>query len=198
MSEAHRHFFNETASAWLKRQECPELYNYMLEFGVRAGDRVLDAGAGTGRLTRYLAPLVGETGQVVALDSAVTMLRVGPYGQWGKTVSAVCADLLGLPVQSGFFDKAVCLAVIPHCRSRLPVLKELYRALKPGGKILILHTCNSDHLNTLHGNLPAPICDDYLPPVTVLASELKSSGFMILRAEENPQLFWLEARRPDR
>ncbi|HNR69193.1 MAG TPA: class I SAM-dependent methyltransferase [bacterium] len=198
MSESHRRYFNATAEKWLHRPESPELLDYLLQFNVMAGDRVLDAGAGTGRMTRFLLPLVGRTGQVIALDAAEMMLRIGRFSAQAKSAVTLCADLCALPLLSESFDKAVCLAVLPHCRPLQSALREVFRVLKPGGKVLILHTCGSEELNAIHARLPKPICDDVLPPVSSLSRELIEIGFVDIQAEENSALYRLQAQRPPR
>ena len=44
--------------------------------GIKPGDRVLDMGCGTGELTSYLANLVGEDGEVVAVDPDFERIKV--------------------------------------------------------------------------------------------------------------------------
>src|SRR3546814_8423720 len=45
--------------------------------GPQPGERVLDLAAGTGSVARYVAPIVGAEGRVVAVDVNAAMLAVG-------------------------------------------------------------------------------------------------------------------------
>ncbi|MCK4815562.1 methyltransferase domain-containing protein, partial [bacterium] len=75
MSKAHREYFNQIAPEWNdKVTYLPLLKEYIVRFGVLAGDRVLDIGAGTGRLTEQLIDLVGQRGLVIGADIAENML----------------------------------------------------------------------------------------------------------------------------
>ena len=61
--QAHRNYFNQLAHEWdsLVSFE-PILFDYLNQFGVSNGDRILDIGAGTGRLTKLLSGMVGKDG----------------------------------------------------------------------------------------------------------------------------------------
>ena len=95
------------------------------------GNRILDAGAGTGRLSAYLA---GQGFSVVALDNSRPMLET-----LRRKVPVACAlrsDLYHLPLEKGVFDSAVCLHVFFHLTDWPVALAELARAVKPGGSVI--------------------------------------------------------------
>ena len=51
---------------------------------LKSGDRVLDIGAGTGRLTEFVAGLVGPTGRVIGIDpleNRIDIARLRPRGR---------------------------------------------------------------------------------------------------------------------
>ena len=91
--------------------------------------RVLDLGAGTGRLSLDL-----EAEHVVALDASRPMIAQAA----AKGVSSVLGDAHSLPFAAGAFDAVVAGNCVSRYFDYEPVLAECFRVLRPGGK-LVLH-----------------------------------------------------------
>jgi trans-aconitate 2-methyltransferase len=103
-----------------------------------SGDEtVLDAGCGTGKLTRELLELLPD-GHVVALDVSRNMLSAAQANlasEFGDRVEFVAADLMDLPFSElfdGIFSTAAFHWVPDHDR----LFQSLYRALKSGGWLI--------------------------------------------------------------
>src|SRR5207302_1891966 len=94
--------------------------------------RVLDAGAGTGVLSAYLA----AHADVVSADLSAASLAVLRTRQ--ASVPPVQADLARLPLRPGSFDAVVSNVVFPHLPDELVVraLLELHDVLRPGGTLV--------------------------------------------------------------
>lgn len=192
----HQQYFNGLADSWTERMPAGmKLHHYLTEFGVSPSDTVLDLGAGTGRLVRYLTRLTGHPDQVVALDIAEQMLRLGCYERRGMGGRRVCADVCLLPFGSNSFTKVVALALYPHLHDPACALRELWRVLTPGGRLLILHTSGSDRLNAFHQTLNPPVCDDVLPPASHVAKQLERHRFSVQKQLDRPDLYWIEAEK---
>jgi trans-aconitate 2-methyltransferase len=97
----------------------------------------LDAGCGTGKLTRELLELL-PNGHVVALDISQNMLNAAQANlssEFGDRVEFVAADLMDLPFSElfdGIFSTAAFHWIPDHDR----LFQSLYRALKPGGWLI--------------------------------------------------------------
>lgn len=196
MSIAHRHYFNELAPEWTARMpDDPKFRELLIQYGIAEGDRVLDAGAGTGRMTRYLVELVGAEGLVVAQDFAFQMIHEGKVQITNPKIGWVCDDLCRLGLISGFFDKVLCFSIFPHLQDPSSALQEIHRVLKPGGRMLILHTDNSDNLNAFHASLSGVVRHDRLPASQQMKELLISSQFYPVCIYEEEGLYWVEGEK---
>lgn len=108
--------------------------------GVKLGDTVLFAGTDDVRLATELATRAGLTGRVVALarDAAAAQARAERIEAGGGLVEPAHAPLNMLPYDSGSFDVAVAeqtLLALPE-GDRRGALAEIFRVLRPGGRLL--------------------------------------------------------------
>jgi arsenite methyltransferase len=106
--------------------------------GAQPGDRVLDVGCGPGFYVTELLEAVGREGSVVGLDASADMLAVAAERVRGHTsVKFHKADATSLPIPDASFERAVCVQVLEYVRDVPAALTELYRALRPGGRVLV-------------------------------------------------------------
>jgi ubiquinone/menaquinone biosynthesis C-methylase UbiE len=105
------------------------------EVGIQSGFRVLDFGCGPGSYIRYLAELVGPSGEVYALDRhplAIRSLQKLASTKQLKNVKPLQSEgSTGLPDNS--LDVALLYDSFHELDQPDAVLKELHRILKPGG-----------------------------------------------------------------
>lgn len=123
------------------------------ELRVTPGMRVLDVGAGIGRLSIPLAEKVGPTGEVVALDVQQEMLdqltkRAADAGVTNiRTIRAAAGDGA---IEDTDFDRALLVAVlgeIPPDR-RPAALREIRNALGPDGVLYIFEGIGDPHVQS--------------------------------------------------
>lgn len=105
--------------------------------GLVPGARVLDLGAGTGKLSRLLA---GSGALVLAVDPAEAMIRraAGIPG-----VLALRAVAEALPLRAGALDAAAAASAF-HWFDGPRALRELHRALRPGGRLALVWNARDD------------------------------------------------------
>ena len=114
-------------------------YEDAVERGVLAkllpasGQRLLEIGAGFGRLTSEYRMYR----QVVLLDYSLEQLQYarGRFGDDGYLY--VAADAYTMPFQPGSFDAATMIRVIHHFENVPAVLKQVERALGSGGRFIL-------------------------------------------------------------
>jgi glycosyltransferase involved in cell wall biosynthesis len=126
--------------ATLHRMAALDRYNGFLFEQIRPaiGQRILEVGAGTGNLTRFL---FGRD-EVVAtdVDPRYTELLARRFEQ-ATNISAVTFDLGGeLPAElaARHFDTILCLNVLEHVADDRAALARLRDRLEPGGRLILL------------------------------------------------------------
>jgi ubiquinone/menaquinone biosynthesis C-methylase UbiE len=105
---------------------------------VAPGARVLDVAAGAGDQTLDLAERVGATGTVVATDlspAIVALAQRRAQSRGFANVHCRVADGEDLQVEAGRFDAAVCRLGLMLFPQPLQGLREIHRALRPGGGV---------------------------------------------------------------
>ena len=106
--------------------------------GVVEGSRVLDIAAGAGDQTLDLAERVGPSGAVVATDlspAIVALARERAQRAGFEHVECHVADGEDLGVEAASFDAAVCRLGLMFFPDPLRGLREMHRALRPGGGV---------------------------------------------------------------
>ncbi len=95
------------------------------------GARVLDAGGGTGRVAQMLA----RAGALLTVaDLSQGMLRqAGQKGELSPTRAAVER----LPFPDASFDRVLMVDALHHVRDPQKTINELFRVLRPGGRLVI-------------------------------------------------------------
>ncbi|MBM4071787.1 MAG: class I SAM-dependent methyltransferase [Planctomycetes bacterium] len=109
-------------------------------FDVRGCKRILDAGCGNGRYTRFLIRHADPEALITGFDLSRHMLRRARRRLKSDRVGHVAADLTRLPYPDAFFDAVICGWVLEHLPDPRPGLRQLARVLEPGGKLLLLVT----------------------------------------------------------
>lgn len=130
----------------------------------KAGERILDIAAGTGTSSMALSR---EGVHVVAADFSQGMIEEGRkrYPQ----LEFVFADAMKLPFKDGEFDVVTMSFGLRNVSDHKVALREFYRVLKPGGRLVI---CEFSHVRGLLGKLYLW----YLRRVLPLVSKLFSSN----------------------
>ncbi|MCS7050922.1 MAG: class I SAM-dependent methyltransferase [Thermomicrobium sp.] len=118
---------------------------------LRPGMRVLDAGAGPGRLTIPLAEMVGPEGTVTALDVQPAMLeRVRRRAETSglRNVRLLVAELgrgTLAALEPDRYDRAVLVHVLGETNDPAATLHEIAAALRPGGRVAIVEHVGDPH-----------------------------------------------------
>ncbi len=93
--------------------------------------RLLDAGGGTGRVAQSLKRYVSR---VVVADISIGMLS---EAKAKDGLSLICSFSESLPIPDETFERIIMIDALHHVLDQQETAAELYRVLKPGGRIVI-------------------------------------------------------------
>ena len=173
-------YFNQRAAGWdagPAEKDTGKLELMADRLGIESGAAVLDVGTGTGVFVPYLINRIGTSGSLVCLDYAEEMLKLAQRKEFGRAgnIRYVCADVMAHGLADAAFDAVVCYSVFPHFEDKPAVLRELYRLLKPGGRLCVCHTSNRAAINRIHAGLPE-VSDHLLPDAAEMDRHHGHSG----------------------
>jgi SAM-dependent methyltransferase len=109
------------------------------------GDKVVDIGSGAGFDSFIAAGQVGLAGRVVGIDMTAEMLAKARQTGEGLGLAHVefrqgLAETL--PVQDGWADVVISNGVINLCADKKAVFAEIFRVLRPGGRLQFADIAN--------------------------------------------------------
>lgn len=146
--QAQRNYDNQAASS-----------DAMLSWisGHLAGDlqpslRVLDVAAGTGRMSRLVAPKVKE---VIAVDLTEEMMAVGKeQAQTAglNNIHWVVSKAQQMPFMDNAFDVVVSRLAVHHWDEPQSIVSEMARVCKPGGKVVLIDIVTPEDLTDAQGD----------------------------------------------
>lgn len=160
---------SEQIGDWLR--ESTEAMLAMADIG--PGTHVLDVAAGAGDQTLDIASRIGPTGSVLATDLSPAILeyakekarRAGHYN-----VETQAADGEDLNVMEASFDVAICRLGLMLFPDPGKGLREMFRALKPGGRVCTMvfstpdkNPCVTNLISTAFKHAGVPPRDPYQP-----------------------------------
>ena len=125
-----------TQKVWRKK--------FLKELKVAPGEFALDLCCGTGDITIALAKQVGPSGNVIGLDFNQEMLDLAEQKirqqDLQKEIQLKQGDAMELPYPDQSFDIVTIGFGLRNVPDANQVLKEIYRVLKPTGKVGVLET----------------------------------------------------------
>ncbi len=106
--------------------------------GTVSGMTCIDLGSGTGVFALPLAEAVGSQGTVYAIDRSADMLALLKEKEPPQNLLMLQADVAETGLKSKIADLCLLALILHEVTSPEQVLKETWRILKPGGKLIII------------------------------------------------------------
>jgi arsenite methyltransferase len=125
---------------------------------LKPGETVLDLGSGAGFDAFLAAKRVGESGKVIGVDMTPEMVHKARANAENLKIFNTdfrLGEIERLPVPDSSVDVVISNCVINLSPDKSTVFKEIYRSLKPGGRIIISDILRSGELPEEIRNNPA-------------------------------------------
>src|SRR5690606_22710331 len=105
-----------------------------------AGKRIVDLGCGNGRLSRRFA---ASGNDVIGVDNSEEQIRPAPAGGQASATTPTSPRFVLAPMEhtglpDASFEIAVISQALHHASDPAETIREAYRLLAPGGRVLVL------------------------------------------------------------
>jgi len=163
----------------LTRMAKLEPYNQWLaeRFAHAVGSRVLEVGAGFGNMTRHLLPrelIVASDLDPVALEYLRSVFREEASVRVASYRFPLAPKELE-EVRASRFDTVVCLNVLEHIEQDTTTLSDLFAALAPGGRLILIVPA----LARLYGTLDEHLHHFRRYEKVELEKKIRDAGFVL-------------------
>ncbi len=181
-------------------REGREVYDFRQEIidscGLRPGMIVADIGAGTGLFTRMLAPRVGETGRIYAVDiSKAFVAHVTKTSQQEgyKNVKGIVCTPTSAELPDNSIDLVFICDTYHHFEFPYRTLRSLRRALRPDGSIVLVE------FHREKGKSSEWIMNHVRAGKETFQREIELAGFEVDEEKDfMEQSYWLRFRKTER
>ena len=177
--------FNTSAGAVERRSRI------LRALDLRPGHHVLDVGAGPGHQVAEIAPNVAPGGLVKGVDAAESAIAIARERWTGlNNVEFVSGDAYKLPFENSTFDAVMSSQVFEYLDDVAAALSEVFRLLKPKGRVLIHGTewgallwrsGDAERMARFMSIWDRHLADPHMPQT--LAKKLRVAGFNGVKAE---------------
>ena len=192
--ETIKDFFNERAQNWDNyTNHDPIKLNHIMEvLNLKAGNKVLDVGSGTGVMIPYIHEYVKNEGRIVAIDIAEEMISISKekYSERFPNIEFIIDDVNEIDIKNTY-DAIICYSCFPHFLNQVFILKKLTSALKVGGKLMIAHSESRKTINDIHKNVQAIVSNERLPPMKKLLEMMENESLQILNWLDNNEMYYV-------
>jgi ubiquinone/menaquinone biosynthesis C-methylase UbiE len=134
--EDYDRWFTTPIGALIRKIESELLQEFLHP---QPGERILDAGCGTGVFT---LDFLSKGAHVVGIDLSLPMLQRAKDKAGDSPLLLASADLLRLPFRKDAFDKLVSVTALEFIENGKMAIEEFFRVVRRGGSIVVA-TLNS-------------------------------------------------------
>lgn len=158
---------------------------------IKTGDKVLDVGSGLGIDSFIASFAAGDKGRVVGIDLSSKEVQHAQKraNERDLNVQFSVADMENLPFPNESFDVIVSNGAFCLAPNKEQAFRELYRVLKPGGRISV---CTTTTKEDLAGNAEWPLCMRMFIPLKDIEPALGTIGFSDVYIDDSDSSMTME------
>ncbi len=171
---------------------------------IQPGERILEVGCGTGTLSIAARAKAGPQSQVTGIDIAPDMVETArrKAAKAGLNVQFQVGRIEAIPFPGGQFDLVLSSLMLHHIHgdaAKQQGLSEVFRVLKPGGRLLIVDVAppKNSHIIGLAGLIVGR--EMLAHSVEEFISMLHDAGFVDIQTGPTSSRFlaYLSGKRPE-
>jgi SAM-dependent methyltransferase len=177
--------FNASAGATVRRLKILEA------LALKPGWCILDVGSGPGHQVFDMSSFIGDSGRIEGIDAAESALDIARHrcSELGN-VRFQLGEASNLPFNDATFDAVMSSQVFEYLDDVVTAIVEMFRVLKPGGRVLIhdsewgaflWHSSDPDRMARFMKVWDGHLADPHLPQS--LGRKLADAGFKNVHAE---------------
>ena len=166
-----KNFFDNIAPDWdcMEKRTDEEILLLLRRVGIKRGDRVLDLGCGTGRITSLLHSL--SESKVFGMDLSSGMIGIAREKYKDSDYAEfLCGDFLDFNFAEKF-DDVVIYNAFPHFMSPEILAKKLSETVLQNGRFAVVHSLGRNRLTSVHS-----ACDDKITRI-LKSPKVESKAF---------------------
>jgi ubiquinone/menaquinone biosynthesis C-methylase UbiE len=177
-------------------EDLEKVETFLRAWDIRPGDRILEPGCGSGRLTEYLSREVGKRGEVFACDLSSEMIGQAQARNLPATVEFNVCTVMNIPRSDAYFEKVLCFNVFPHFHDPDAALAEIHRICAAGGELWINHLWSRDYINNIHRNASSDVIVSHrIPPDREMMRLIENASFTVIDLSDSERGYTLHARK---
>jgi demethylmenaquinone methyltransferase/2-methoxy-6-polyprenyl-1,4-benzoquinol methylase len=190
-----RKFFDRLAADWRRENLLTSRERELILRALPGGELdlpspILDLGGGAGRLAGFFREL--GVSLPLLFDISARMLEESPL----ISSPRLQGDAHHLPFKEQTVGLVFCFSAFPHFEGKEEVIRECVRILRPGGLLVILHSCAREEINRFHSVRDPIIAGDHLPPLESFRRWGESAGMIPERLDDSQEWFLVRYRKP--
>ncbi len=190
------------ATFW-QQQLKPSQDELLIMANLQAGESVLDIACGTGLISFPAADVVGKTGFVFGTDISDKMVETAAATALERDITNTKFERMDaeeLKVADASFDVVLCSLGLMYFPEPLKALKEMYRVLKPGGRLVASVWGQRDRcgwaevFHITDKRVASEVCPMFfqLGNPQMLQKNFEAAGFSNIQSERLPVLLHYE------
>lgn len=192
-----------TTDKWQARDRWQKVPEIMEAMGIKSGDVVADIGSHQGYMTVKFSNQVGSRGKVYAVDVNQSHLRKLDNllkDQGISNVETILGDYDDPKLFPKSIDHAFIMDAYHEMDDHMDILQHVKKALKPGGKLIILEPIHKDRRDLTRSKQE----NKHEIDIKYVIGDLKKAGYRVLkqkdpfihRGQSKNDVLWLLIAQP--